>query len=267
MRSKPMQQLKLGRDFTREDVVEARRVAIVDTRIAQQLWPGDPIGQQLMIGQGRQPIMFEVVGVTNPVRAVSVRDATTPHIFVPFEQFGLGIALVVKTDERAMVIGPAIKHHVEALGTRRPVFDIMPMRAYVDRSLGETHFTMSVIVAFAVAALVLAAVGIFGTLTYLAGQRRQEFAVRMVLGASAAQILRGVLGEGLLLAGAGAAAGFAGATAAGPMLNNLLYDVTPADGATLLVVVMLIATIAILATLQPAWRASRIDPAAVLRAE
>jgi putative ABC transport system permease protein len=260
-------QLKTGRDFTVDDLVGNRRVAIVDERIARQLWPNGALGQPLLLGQGGPPAIFEIVGVTSPVRALSARDASTPHIFVPFEQFNLNMALVVATSASVSALGITIKQVVEALGTRRPVFDIQPMRFYVDRSLAEMQFTMLVMVGFAVAALVMVAVGVYGTLTYLTAQRRQEFAVRLALGASGPTILRGVIGEALVLTGMGAIAGLLGSVATSSVLRHQLYDLPAIHWPTLVAVATLVGSIAVVATAQPAWRASRIDPARVLRTQ
>ena len=116
---------------------------------------------------------------------------------------------------------------VEALGPGRPVFDIRPMSDIVGASIDDTRFTMLVLSGFALASLVLAGVGLYGTLAYLASQRTQEFGVRLALGASAGSILRLVVGEGFVLAGVGAAAGLAGAVALSRALRGLLYGVTP----------------------------------------
>lgn len=261
-------QLAAGRDFTRDDLISRRKMAIVDERIARQLWSdGNPVGQRLAIGQGRAATVFEIVGVTNAVRAIQVRDSTRFHLFVPYDQFGLMMALVIDTDQPAAALGPEVKRTVESLGTRRPVYDILPLATYVERSVGDARFTMLVLVGFAAAALALAGVGIYGTLAYLTAQRRQEFAVRMALGASMPRVLRGVVGEGLTLAAVGATIGIAGAMATSVVLQDLLYEVTPFDLPTLLSVSAAVGVVALAATAHPAIRAARTDPATVLRAE
>ena len=133
------------------------------------------------------------------------------------------------TDRPVTSIGPAIKRTIETLGTQRPVHDLLPMRAYVDRAMGDTRFTMLIIVAFATTTLVLAGIGLYGTLAYVTAQRRREFGVRMTPGASGRRVLADVVREGLLLASIGTLIGAAGAVAVGRLLRELLYGVAPLD--------------------------------------
>jgi ABC-type antimicrobial peptide transport system permease subunit len=175
--------------------------------------------------------------------------------------------LVVKTRAPLSTIGPEIKRAVEALGPGRPVFDTRLMDDVVEASIDNARFTMLVLAGFAAAALVLAGVGLYGTIAYLTSQRTQEFSVRLALGASAASILRLVVREGGLLTGFGAALGLAGAIAAMRALQALLYGVTPLDGLTIASVIALVDVVALVAVGWPAWRASRVDPTTALRAE
>jgi putative ABC transport system permease protein len=186
---------------------------------------------------------------------------------VPSHVYEIEQTLVVKTPVPLSTIGPAIKQAVEALGPGRPVFDIRPMDDIVEASIDTTRFTMLVLSAFAVASLVLAGIGLYGTLAYLTSQRTQEFGVRLALGASAASILRLVMREGCLLTALGVALGLAGAILVTGTLRGLLYGVTPLDGLTIATVVALVAAVALVAVGGPAWRAGRVDPAAALRTE
>ena len=165
------------------------------------------------------------------------------------------------------MIGPEIRRVVEALGTNRPVVDIRPMQYYVDQSIGETRFMMLMLTAFAAAALLLAGIGMYGTLAYLISQRTQEFGVRMALGASAATLMGMVAREGAWLAGIGATVGMIVALAVAGSLRGLLYGVAPIDATTVFAVASLMAMVAIAAASVPAWRAARVDPTTALRAE
>ena len=256
---------RAGRDISDDDIRHRRRVVVVDERLAALLWNGDAVGKQLGAGQAKQPL--EVVAVVGPIRARTIRDSGTPMIYVPSHVYEIEQTLVVKTRAPLSTIGPAIKQAVEALGPGRPVFDIRPMDDIVQASIDNTRFTMLLLSGFAVASLLLAGVGLYGTLAYLTSQRTQEFGVRLALGASAASILRLVIREGGLLTGLGATLGIAGALAVTRTLRALLYGVTPLDGLTLTSVVALVAVAALVAVGWPAWRASRMDPTMALRAE
>jgi predicted permease len=257
--------LRTGRDISDDDIIHGRRVAIVDERLAAQLWQGDAVGKRLSVEYSKQPL--EVVGVAGHIRARDIRDSGTAVIYVPAHVYEIEQTLVVKTPAPLSTIGPAIKQAVEALGPGRPVFDIRPMDDIVEASIDTTRFTMLVLSAFAVASLVLAGVGLYGTLAYLTSQRTQEFGVRLALGASAASILRLVIREGGLLTALGVALGLAGAISVTGTLRGLLYGVTPLDGLTIATVVALVAAVALVAVGRPAWRAGRVDPAMALRAE
>jgi putative ABC transport system permease protein len=257
--------LRAGRDISDDDVSHRRRVVVVDERLAEMLWNGKAVGQQLGVGESRRPL--EVVGVAGDIRARTLRDVGAPMIYVPSHVYEIEQTLVVKTRAPLSTIGPAIKRAVEALGPGRPVFDIRLMDDIVAASIDNTRFTMLVLSGFAAASLLLAGVGLYGTLAYLTSQRTQEFGVRLALGASAGSILRLVIREGCLLTGLGVGLGLAGAIAITAALRGLLYGVTPLDGLTIASVVTLVAAVAIVAIGWPAWRAARVDPTTALRAE
>jgi predicted permease len=256
--------LRAGRDFADDDIMQHHHVVIVDERLAAELWHGDALGKRLAIAETQT---LEVVGVTAPIRAGQVRDQATPMMFVPYPVYEIEETLVVKTRAPLGTIGPAIKQTVESMGPGRPVFDIRSMTDIVEASIDDTRFTMLVLSAFAAAALLLAGVGLYGTLAYLISQRTQEFGVRIALGASAAGVIRLVAREGGLLTGLGGAIGLAGAAGVTRALRGLLYGVTPLDGVTIARVVVLVAAVAIVAVSRPAWRAARVDPVTALRGD
>ena len=252
--------LRAGRDISDDDIIHSRRVAVVDERLAAQFWQGDAIGKRLMLQFAKEPL--EVIGVAGAIRARDIRDSGTLMIYVPSHVYEIEQTLVVNTRAPLSTIGPAIKETVEALGPGRPVFDIRPMDDLVQASIDNTRFIMLVLLGFAVASLVLAGVGLYGTLAYLTSQR--TLGVRLALGASVASILRLVLREAWWLTGLGAALGLAGAIAVARVLQGLLYGVTPVDGLTMASVVALVAVVAVS---WPAWREARIDPTTALRTE
>jgi predicted permease len=257
--------LRGGRDISDDDIRQRRQVVVIDERLARLLWDGNAVGKQLGVGSAKGPL--EVVGVAGPVRARSIRDPETPMIYVPSHVYEIEQTLVLRTRVPLSTIAPEIKKAVEALGPGRPVFDIRPMKDIVEASIDTTRFTMLVLSGFAIAALVLAGIGLYGTLAYLTAQRTQEFGVRLALGASAGSILRLVISEGCLLTVTGAAAGLAGAIALARTMRGLLYGVSPIDGVTIATVLALVATVALVAVARPAWRAAQVDPTTALRAD
>ena len=257
--------LHAGRDISDDDIRHRRRVVVVDEQLAKMLWNGRAIGQALGVGEEKQPL--KVVGVAGHVRARAIRESGTPVIYVPSHVYEIEQTIVVKTRVPLSTIGPAITQTVEALGPGRPVFDVRMMDDVVQASIDDARFTMLMLSGFAVASLVLAGVGLYGTLAYLTSQRTQEFGVRVALGASTASILGLVIREGSLVTGLGVMLGLGGAIAVTRGLRALLYGVRPLDGFTIVAVAALVAVVAIIAIGWPAWRAARVDPTTALRAE
>jgi predicted permease len=256
-----------GRDVSDDDLQSGRMVAVVDERLASRLYPDGALGKRLQIKIGSTPALVEIVGITPPVRAARVSDAELPHVFLSYNIMQVEPWLVVRTQKSAAVIAPELRRAVEALGTNRPVVDIRPMQDYVDMSIGDTRFTMLMLTAFAAVSLLLAGIGMYGTLAYLISQRTQEFGVRMALGATAGSLMALVAREGVLLSGIGATAGMAIALGVAGSLRGLLYGVAPIDATTVMSVSLLMAAMAIAAASVPAWRAARVDPTIALRTE
>lgn len=238
---------------------------MIDERLAVRLWQGDAVGKMLTLEYSKTPM--EVVGVAGAVRARDLRDDSTPLIYVPSHVYEIDQTLVARVRGTMSVVGPAIKNTVESLGPGWPVFDVRWMDEVISASVETSRYLMFLLTVFAAAALALAGVGLYGTLGYLTAQRRQEFGVRIALGATAGGIVGLVLREGILLAGAGAAVGLVAALAATTGLRGLLYGVTPLDGVTLAAVAFTVAVVALVTVGWTAWRAACIQPAVALRGE
>jgi len=256
-----------GRDISEDDIRAGRLTAVIDQRLAAKLYPEGALGKRLRVKVGSNLAHIEVVGITPPVRAARVSDNDLPHVFLSYNIMQIEPWLVVRTERGAAEMAPEIRRVVEALGTNRPVVDIKPMQDYVDASIGDTRFTMLMLTAFAAASLLLAGIGMYGTLAYLISQRTQEFGVRMALGATAASVMGMVAREGAWLSATGAAIGISVALAMSGSLRSMLYGVAPTDSTTVIAVAFLIAIVAIAAASVPAWRAARVDPTTALRAE
>ena len=258
--------LLAGRDFRDSDTGGAEaKVTIIDDLLAKRLWPeGSAIGKRLTVYRTGWQHELEVVGVTAAVRATRVRDENIPHFMMPDEY---PMSLVIKTQETPAKLAPQIQAAVDAAHAGRATFDIRPMSAYVSDSIGDTRFVLLVLAAFAAASVLLAAVGLYGTLAYLTAQRTREFGIRLALGSSARGIVAIVVRESVILAATGVALGLAGLAAVTGAIRGLLYGVGPMDGVTLLGVAGLVGILALVASGVPAWRAAQIDPQMSLRSE
>jgi len=259
--------LLAGRDFTDDDIATQRKVTIIDEGLAERLWPEGAIGKVLSVYRTGRRNDLEVVGVTAPVRVTRVRDGSIPHFMMPYGSYPVGMSLVVKTREPAESLAPRIQSALDAAHGERAAFDIRPMSAYVADSIGDTRFILSVMAVFAGASVLLAAVGLYGTLAYLTAQRTREFGIRLALGCSVKALVTIVIRESVLLGAAGTAVGLIGVVAGTKAVQELLYGVRPLDGVTLVGAVGLVGIIALGAAAVPAWRASRIDPQTSLRSE
>jgi predicted permease len=256
-----------GRDFTDADIGTKRNVTIVSERLAKQLWPEGAIGKRLAVYRTGWHQDLEVIGVTATVRSTQVRDENILHFILPYSLNAVEMSLVVRTNEPLDSFAPEIKSAVEAAHNGRAAFDIRPMSDYVSNSIGDTRFIMFVLAAFAAASIVLAAVGLYGTLAYLTAQRTREFGIRMALGSSVKNIAAIVIRESVVLSAAGAALGLIGVVAVTGAIRELLYGVRPLDGVTLFAIVGLIALVALGAAGVPAWRVTQIDPRTSLRSD
>jgi predicted permease len=255
--------LLAGRDFTDDDVISLRKVVIVDERLARRLWPEGAIGKRLAVYRTGRRDDLEIVGVTAAVRATRVRDDDIPGYLMP----SIETSLVIKTRETSERMAPAIRAAVDKAHIGRAAVDILPMSAYVSDSIGDTRFVLFVLAAFAGVSLLLATLGLYGTLAYLTAQRAREFGIRLALGSSVRAIVVIVVRESVWLAVAGLMLGLLGAVAVTRAMLELLYGVEPLDRATLLGVVSIVGVIALVAAIVPAWRAATINPQESLRSE
>jgi predicted permease len=259
--------LREGRDFTNEDIVTDRGVAIIDQELARRLWPEGAIGKRLVIYRTGRQDEVEVIGVTNSARLTRVRDPDTPHFIFPYGNYPSGMSLVIKTKNRPEKLASQIKTAVDEVRPGQAVFDIRDMREYVSSSIGDTRFMVFALTVFAGASLLLAAVGLYGTLTYLILQRTREFGIRLAIGSSLKAIIAIVVQESAILTLVGTALGLLVASVMVGTIRGMLYGVHPLDGMTFVGVVGLVGIIALGSVTIPAWRAARIDPQISLRSE
>lgn len=262
--------LRAGRDFGLEDETPGDAHVIVDRRLADQLWPGRPaIGQRIRLSSIRPPNdSAEVIGVVDHVQATDLRHTGLPQIYEPFGvRPGYGLAFIVRSETDPLPLAPAIKQAVERLGPGRPMFGIRSLQSLVDDASADTRFALWVLGLFAVVAVALSAVGVYGVVAYATSRRTREIAVRLALGADARGIVLLVLREGIAWTVIGIAGGALGARALTQFMESLLFQVRPGDVATFVGVPLVLGTVALVATALPALRAVRVDPMLALRAE
>jgi len=262
--------LRQGRFFTDQDVERTTRVVIVNESLARKQWPDqDPIGRRLKMAAGDSP-WLTVVGVVGSVRTQWPYPGFLAELYVPYTQHPWVLSprhLIVRTDSQPTAIAAAIRYEVSALDKDQPVSDVRLLSELAAEAVAQRHFTMMLLGVFAMLALVLAAIGIFGVMSYAVTQRSHEIGIRMALGADRKDILRLVIGQGLVLAAVGIVLGLAGALVLTRFLASLLYEVRPSDPTILGVVSVLLACVGVLACFIPARRAAHVDPLVVLRCE
>lgn len=254
-----------GRGFAASDREGAERVAIVSRSLAAQYWPGaSPLGARIRL-PGNSP-WLTVVGIVPDVKWSDLTDDDNRSLYVPMAQGNVSsVSLVVRTADDSAALAGSLKALVAAIDRDTPVSDIRTADALVGEAAAKPRFTATLLGGFAVLALVLGAVGVYGVLAHAVSQRRQEFGVRLALGAQGGDLFRHVLGHGLAVGVAGVALGLSLAFGATRALSSMLFGVSPGDpmvfagvGATLLAV-------ALLASLLPALSAARVDPVIALR--
>jgi putative ABC transport system permease protein len=255
--------LRAGRDFTEFDQDGRPRVAIVTVSAAQRYWPGqDPIGRTFGIGSA--DTMCTIVGVVDDIRAFSLADAPRPMIYVPYEQDAFPFMTFVA---RGAVDAANVRQAIWTVDKDQPVGSLRTLDEEISTSLARRRFSVTLLTAFGGVALLLAAVGLYGVLAFLVSQRRREIGVRIALGATARDVIRSVLGEGLRLVAIGMLCGVALSLATTRLMASLLFGTSPTDVVSFVGAAAVLATIALGASLIPALRASRVDPLVALRDE
>jgi putative ABC transport system permease protein len=260
-----------GRFFDAHDTGEAPGVAIIDEAMARKYWPGeDPLGKRITFEGGRQnPRWREVVGVVGHVRNEGLEGESRVQYYVPYAQRAdsPNLFLAVRADGDPASLAPSVRGAIAGVDKDLPVYRVTTMERMVSDSLAQRRFSVFLLGVFAALALVLAVVGLYGVMSYAVAQRTHEFGLRMALGAQRRDILKMVVGQGLLLVGVGLAAGLLGALALTRVMSSLLYGVSATDPLTYAGIALLLAAVALLASYVPARRATRVDPMVALRYE
>ncbi|HKW97001.1 MAG TPA: ABC transporter permease [Bryobacteraceae bacterium] len=261
-----------GRIFRDEDAINAPQVAIINQAMARRFWLSeDPLGKRIkFLGMEPSPQWMTIIGVAGDVREFGPAHNPSPAVFVPFTQhLTARLAfpnVVVRVSGEPSAFIPAVRELIRSLNKDAPA-EFGSMDALLADSVAQQRFQMRLLALFAALALALAAVGIYGVVSYSISRRTHEIGIRLAIGASHADVVRMVIAEGLRLAAAGIAAGLAGALALHRLLAGMLYGVSAMDFATYLSVSVLLTIVALAAMWIPARRATRVDPLVALRYE
>jgi predicted permease len=270
--------LLAGRDFDRSDMTDSPPVVIVDDAFTRRHFPGvplnDALGKRLRFDGDEEP-WREIVGVVNHVRQDGPEQEGHAGVYRPWTQmsprwmadFTRAMDLVVKTSADPESLVPAVRREVQAVDPEQPLANVRTLQSLLDETVAPRRFGAVLVGAFALVALLLGAVGLYGVMSYVVSQRTHEIGIRMALGAQRGRILRSVLARGMSLVIAGVALGLAGSLAAARLIASQLFGVKPFDPQTIFGVSALLVSVALVACYLPARRATRVDPLTALRHE
>jgi predicted permease len=267
-----------GRSFQRSDAASDGMVAIVNERLVDAFWKGkNPIGQRLKPCCGNQVPWFTVVGVAKDVKQGGVDQKTGTELYLFIDQLSakgparqqvpITMNLVLRTTVPSTTLAPTIERVVREGDRTVPVVRLREMEDVFAESIQRPRLLAQLIGVFAGLALLLAAIGTYGVLSYMVAERRREIGIRLALGADRSNVVAQVMKQGLVLTIVGVIVGLAGAFGVNRLMTSLLFGVKPTDAATLTSVIAAITLVAVAACVLPAWRASRLDPNVVLRVE
>src|SRR5262245_49165161 len=258
-----------GRLFNSSDTAESVPVVVINETMARRMWPSeDPIGKRVKQSYPESQTPWrEVVGVVNDVKLNGVERETSMQTYLPFVQFpGANLGLVVRANQ-PLAVATAVEQSIHMIDKDLPVYAVLTMDQLLGHSLATRRLTLVLLSSFAVLALLLAALGIYGVTSYGVTQRTQEIGIRVAFGARASDVLRVVIGQGMKSALLGIVVGLGGAFALTRLIAHLLFQVNTIDAFTFASVTLLLILVALVACFLPARRAAKVDPLVALRKE
>jgi len=261
--------LKQGRLFTAQEATDERHVVVVNETFARKNLPGEnPIGKRVTIDMKDQNVPSEIIGVVADSKHMALDGEPEPMAYWPHPELTYPyMTFVIRTRGPAENMAAAARNVIHTLDPQQPVGEVTTMRQLLAKSIARSRFITILLTVFAVVALVLAAVGTYGVMSYAVSQRTHEFGIRMALGAGALDVLTLVLRRGITLSIIGVVVGLAGAFALTRLMTSLLFEVEPTDTFTFAAVPLSLIAIALLASFVPARRATKVDPLVALRYE
>ncbi|HZF40160.1 MAG TPA: ABC transporter permease [Blastocatellia bacterium] len=263
--------LKKGRVFTDEDRADTTPVVVINEAMARRFWPGhDAIGKRIRWGGWNTPNGLTIAGVVADVKFSSLEAETPPTIYMPVFQIPRirrDAIFIARTTADPASLAATMRREIAAVDADLPVYDVRTMNQVIAESVAQRRFTMGLLAIFAFAALSLAALGLYGVLSYAVTQRTREIGIRMALGGRRLDALKLVVGQGMKMAMIGALAGLIASLALTRLMKGLLFGVSASDPLTFAAVALLLTIVALLACWIPARRATKVDPMVALRCE
>lgn len=264
--------IALGRAFTERDDRHAPPVVIVSQSYAKQYFPGEnPIGKRIIPNgsdSNDKPPVREIVGVVTDMHLISLRVSPRPQIYIPHQQFAIGaMSIFVRTQVDPESLTNSLRRTVAEMDKDVPIYRTRTLTDYMSQSVAQPRLNAMLVSLFAVIALLLAAAGIFGVMSYSVAQRTQEIGIRMALGAQRYDVLRLIVLQGMRFVGIGLVIGIIGVLICSRLLQSFLFGIGATDLRTMLVVMLILTGVALVACLVPARRATLVDPIKALRAE
>lgn len=260
-----------GREFLDSDTADSRPVVIINNAMAKQFWPDqDPLERQVGLASSRFPLM-NIVGIVSDVKRLSLREAPGPEMYVPFTQKPypsmLIMHVVLRTAVEPLSVTAGAREAIHTLDPDLPTAKVTTLATLVDNSVAQPRFSMLLLAAFGVLALLLACVGMYGVISHSVEQRTEEIGIRLALGAEPQSVVRMILGQGARLTGIGIVIGLLTSLVVTRLMTGFLYGVQSTDPLTFAGVTLLLLVVAFLACYVPATRATRVDPMITLRYE
>jgi ABC-type antimicrobial peptide transport system permease subunit len=251
-----------------QDLEDTPSIAVINQAAARTYWPNqDPVGKRVRL-RAAKPDWTTIVGIIADARTESLEDAGIPQVYLDiYQRQAKDLAFFLRGSVDPAAIAAQVRTQIQSVDPELPVFRAETLDAVLSSSLSVRRFSMEMVALFAATALLLAGLGIYGTISYLVHEQSREIAIRFALGAQKHDILRMVLRQGLTLAGAGAGVGLVGALIVSHLMAGLLYGVSPYDLSTFAGVTAVLTAVAIAASYVPALRAMRLDPITTLHSE
>jgi putative ABC transport system permease protein len=265
--------IKRGRGFTNDDREGTSRVVVINESAARQYFPGeDPLGKSIALGWGKGPgkpkAGGEVVGIVGDVKDAGLSEPNPPEIYLPLRQWPVSsMSVVVQTVTPPTSLVDAVRSEVYSVDPNLPVSNVRTLDQIVAKSISQPRFYTTLLGIFAGVALALAAIGIFGVLSYAVAQRTREIGIRVALGARERSVVNLVVGQAMALVMAGVAVGTLAALVLSQTMTKMLFHVTPTDPVTFGGVALVLIVVALVASYMPARKATHVDPIVALRTE